>query len=281
MYEGATTCLDKFGKAFIILPIGVFSLANAETGISHFRHLAIHYAKQFPHIKLVTNSNMMRHERAIRDMIIDEDEPHYCDKGKMSNNLLYSIKQAMPVLSEYTYIVHDHCSRIKNDPNRPSPKARFYRRSSRHTGIPETADPPSRLQSKHLPALVVHLQHWLPPWKLRSQSERWWFQGLGTGPTLVCRDYKKKPSPKKPKKQSRANQDPKNSCRHMMSNRKNPKLTIPIHSTSSLRKISTTRHPKPPQISKTPRKAKTCRLETSHRPKRQQRSKEGESCDNL
>ena len=90
----------------------------------------------------VANSNMMRHERAIRERIMDDDDPHYSDKGKrqMSNNLLNSIRQAMPVLSEYTYIVHDHCSRIKDDPNRPSPRARFYRRS-RHTGIPHRIRP--------------------------------------------------------------------------------------------------------------------------------------------
>ena len=83
-------------------------------------------------------------------MIIDDDNPHYRDKGKrqMSNNLLYSIKQAMPVLSEYTYIVHDHCSLHQNDLNSPSPKARFYRWSSKHTGIPETTTPTKSTQKQ-------------------------------------------------------------------------------------------------------------------------------------
>ena len=65
LYKGATACLDKYGKAFVILPIGTNHIANEVSGISHFRHLAIQYAKQFPRVCLVTNSNMMRQDRAL------------------------------------------------------------------------------------------------------------------------------------------------------------------------------------------------------------------------
>ena len=38
LYKGTTACLDAYGKAFIILPIGTNSLSNVDTGISYFRH---------------------------------------------------------------------------------------------------------------------------------------------------------------------------------------------------------------------------------------------------
>ena len=113
MYKGATARLDAYGKAFIILPIGTNHISNDVTGVSHFRHLAIQYAKQFPKICIITNSNMMQHERAISHMIIREDDPHYSDRGRqqMVSNLLYSMKQAQPALYEFADIVNDYYER--------------------------------------------------------------------------------------------------------------------------------------------------------------------------
>ena len=139
LYKGATACLDKYGKAFVILPIGTNHIANEVSGISHFRHLAIQYAKQFPRVCLVTNSNMMRQDRALSHMIVRDDDPHYSDRGRqqMVSNLLYSMKHALPALYEYADIVNDYYERSQADPSIPSPRARFYRRSSKHTGIPD------------------------------------------------------------------------------------------------------------------------------------------------
>ena len=140
LVPGTTACLDAYGKAFIILPIGTTSLSIGDTEISYFRHLAIQYAKQFPIICIVTNPNMIRHERAIPHMIVKDDDPHYSDRGRqqMVSNLLYFIKQAQPALCEYADIVNNHFEKSQPDPDRPSPKARLYRRSPKHTGIPET-----------------------------------------------------------------------------------------------------------------------------------------------
>ena len=166
LYKGATACLDAYGNAFIILPIGTNSLSNVDTGISYFHHLAIQYAKQFPKICIITNSNMIRQESAISHMIVRDDNPHYSDRGRqqMVSNLLYSIKQAQPALYEYVDIVNDHYEKSQSDPDRQSPKAHFYRRSSKHTGIPET---PVLLGSPHLlylhPWVHRHLPKGNPP----------------------------------------------------------------------------------------------------------------------
>ena len=145
LYKGATACLDTYGKAFVILPIGTNHVANEVSGISHFRHLAIQYAKQFPRVCLVTNSNMMRLDRALSHMIVRDDDPHYSHRGRqqMVSNLLYSMKHALPALYEYADIVNDYYEKSQADPSIPSPRARFYRRSSKHTGIPETPKVPN------------------------------------------------------------------------------------------------------------------------------------------
>ena len=92
---------------------GTNHISNDVTGVSHFHHLAIQYAKQFPKICIITNSNMMQHERAISHMIIREDDPHYSDRGRqqMVSNLLYSMKQAQPALYEYADIVNNYYER--------------------------------------------------------------------------------------------------------------------------------------------------------------------------
>ena len=140
LYKGATACLDTYGKAFVILPIGTNHVANEVSGIFHFLHLAIQYAKQFPRVCLVTNSNMMRLDRALSHMIVRDDDPHYGDRGRqqMVSNLLYSMKHAVPALYEYADIVNDYYEKSQADPSIPSPRTRFYRRSSKHIGIPET-----------------------------------------------------------------------------------------------------------------------------------------------
>ena len=139
LYKRATACLDKYCKAFVILPIGTNHIANEVSGISHFRHLAIQYAKQFPRVCLVTNSNMMRQDRALSHMIVRDDDPHYSDRGhqQMVSNLLYSMKHALPALYEYADIVNEYYEKSQADPSIPSPRARFYRRSSKHMGIPD------------------------------------------------------------------------------------------------------------------------------------------------
>ena len=73
-------------------------------------------------------------------MIIRDDDPHYSDRGRqqMVSNLLYLMKHALPALYEYADIVNDYFEKSQADPSIPSPRARFYRRSSKHTGIPET-----------------------------------------------------------------------------------------------------------------------------------------------
>ena len=82
---------------------------------------------------------MMRQDRALSYMIVRDDDPHYSDRGRqqMVSNLLYSMKHALPALYEYADIVNDYYERSQADPSIPSPRARFHRRSSKHTGIPD------------------------------------------------------------------------------------------------------------------------------------------------
>ena len=82
-------------------------------------------------------------------MIVRDDDPHYSDRGRqqMVSNLLYSMKHALPALYGYADIVNDYYEKSQADPSIPSPRARFYRRSSKHTGIPDPSSssptPPS------------------------------------------------------------------------------------------------------------------------------------------
>ena len=45
LYSAVTACLDAYGRAFIVLLIGITSLSNADTGISYFQHITIQYTK--------------------------------------------------------------------------------------------------------------------------------------------------------------------------------------------------------------------------------------------
>ena len=143
MYRGLMSCLDPYGKVLFLLPIGIASVSNHDTGIWYFRQLAIHFAKQFPRIFIIDNSNMIRNNRAIPSMIRSSSDPHFSERGR--NQAVANIKAAMrialPALAAYSIAVNDHIVKRRQDPHRPAPHAQFLRRGSAHTGIPDP-DPP-------------------------------------------------------------------------------------------------------------------------------------------
>ena len=139
MYRGLMSCLDQYGKVLFLLPIGIASVSNHDTGIWYFRQLAIHFAKQFPRIFII---DMIRNNRAITSMIRSASDPHFSERGR--NQAIANIKAAMcialPALSAYSTAVNDHIMKRRRDPHRPAPHAQFLRRGAAHTGIP---DPPA------------------------------------------------------------------------------------------------------------------------------------------
>ena len=142
MYHGLMSCLDQYGKVLFLLPIGIASVSNHDTGIWYFRQLAIHFAKQFPRIFIIDNTNMIRNNRAIPSMIRSSSDPHFSERGR--NQAVANIKAAMrialPALAAYSTAVNDHIVKRRRDPHRPAPRAQFLRRGAAHTGIP---DPPA------------------------------------------------------------------------------------------------------------------------------------------
>ena len=75
-------------------------------------------------------------------MLNDPDDPHHSHWGccQLTANLLAAICLSQPAVYAYVDIVHDHIMRLRFDKDHPPPRARFYQRSSAHTGIP---DPPN------------------------------------------------------------------------------------------------------------------------------------------
>ena len=138
MYRSLMTCLDQYGKVLFFLPIGIASVSNNDTGISYFRQLAIHFAKQFPKISIVNNANMIRNNHALPSMIRSANDPHFSERGRSQviANLKAVMRFGMPALSAYSTMVNNHMM----NPHRPAPHAQFLRRGAAHTGIP---DPPS------------------------------------------------------------------------------------------------------------------------------------------
>ena len=93
MYRGLMSCLDQYGKVLFLLPIGIASVSNHDTGIFYFRQLAIHFAKQFPRIVIVDNANMIRNNRAIPSMIRSASDPHFSERGR--SQVIANLKAAM------------------------------------------------------------------------------------------------------------------------------------------------------------------------------------------
>ena len=139
MMEAAMACLDRFGTIFLILPIGISSISSEDTGIAFFRDLITRLAKNYPKLMLVDNANMIRRNRAIPSMIKGADDPHFSERGKkqMVENLMAALRIAQADIASYAFVVNDQFVKVKRDPHRPSPKARFNRRASSHTGVPE------------------------------------------------------------------------------------------------------------------------------------------------
>ena len=139
MMEAAMACLDQFGTIFLILPISISSISSEDTGIAFFRDRITRLAKDYPKLMLVDNANMIRRNRAIPSMIKDADDPYFSERGKkqMVENLMAALRIAQADIASYAFVVNDHFMKVKRDPHCPSPKARFNRRASSHTGVPE------------------------------------------------------------------------------------------------------------------------------------------------
>ena len=106
---------------------------------------------------LVDNANMIWRNRAIRSMIKDSDDPHFSERGKkqMVENLMAALRIAQADIASNAFMVNDHFVKVKRDPHRPSPKARFNRRASSHTGVSEPVSkrsPSHSSESKVTPA---------------------------------------------------------------------------------------------------------------------------------
>ena len=89
---------------------------------------------------------MVKNDRAITYMIDHNDPPHHSDRGRQQfvANLLAAIRQHQPAAYAYIDVVHEHVMRVQFDKDHPSPRARFYRCSPDHTGIPDpNYQPPS------------------------------------------------------------------------------------------------------------------------------------------
>ena len=139
MLDGAVACLDQHGKVYVLLPVGTVGVSNTTTGIAYFRSMVQHYARQYPQVVVIPNNNMMRNDRAIPYMIDRGDPPHHSERGRqqMIANLLAAIRQHQPAIYAYIDVVHEHVMRLNFDRDHPPPRARFYRRSPAHTGIPD------------------------------------------------------------------------------------------------------------------------------------------------
>ena len=100
---------------------------------------------------------MIRRNRAILSMIKDADDPHFSERGKkqMVENLMAALHIAQADIASYAFVVNDHFVKVKRDPHRPSPKARFNRRASSHT-VPDTT-------SKRSPLIVPRVKPPLQP----------------------------------------------------------------------------------------------------------------------
>ena len=128
MLDGATTCLDQFGKAYVILPIGTFDASNTNSGIEYFRSLVVKYAKQYSQVVVVNNSNMIKNDKAITYMIDRNDPPpppHHSDRGHQQfvANLLAAIRQHQPAAYAYIDVVREHVMHMQYDKDHPSPHA--------------------------------------------------------------------------------------------------------------------------------------------------------------
>ena len=163
MMEAAMACLDRYGTIFLILPIGISSISSEDTGIAFFRDLITRLAKNYPKLMLVDNANMIRRNRAIPSMIKDADDPHFSERGKkqMVENLMAALRIAQADIASYAFVVNDHFVKVKRDPHRPSPKARFNRRASSHTGVPEASSKrsPSRSSVSQPAPTVPHASY--------------------------------------------------------------------------------------------------------------------------
>ena len=157
LMDAAMACLDRFGTIFLILPIGISSISSEDPGITFFRDLITRLSTDYPKLMLVDNANMIRRNRAIPSMIKDSDDPHFSERGKkqMVENLMAALRIAQVDIASYAFVVNDHFVKVKRDPHPPSPKARFNRRASSHTGVPEPASktsPSHSSESKTTPA---------------------------------------------------------------------------------------------------------------------------------
>ena len=158
LLDGAVACLDQYSKAYVLLPVGTVGVSNTTTGIAYFRSMMTHYARQYPQVVVIPNTNMMRNDRAIPYMIDRGDPPHHSDRGRqqMITNLLAAIRQHQPAIYAYIDVVHEHVMRLHFDRDHPPPRARFYRCSPDHTGIPDPdyKPPPPVEQSPNAPFSV-------------------------------------------------------------------------------------------------------------------------------
>ena len=146
-----------FGTIFLIMsdmPIGITSISSEDTGIAFFRDLITRLATNYPKLMLVDNANMIRRNRAIPSMIKNNDDPHFSERGKkqMVENLMAALRIAQADIASYAFVVNDHYVKVKRDPHRPSPKARFNRRAPSHTGIQDQNPPRSTTTSSEVPA---------------------------------------------------------------------------------------------------------------------------------
>ena len=117
-------------------------------------------------------------------MIKDSDYPHFSERGKkqMVENLMAALRIAQADIASYAFVVNDHFVKVKRDPHRPSPKARFNRHVSSHTGVPDPVSkrsPPHSSESKDTPPLP------LMPRMLRQLQHKIYRSSLpGSGPHL-------------------------------------------------------------------------------------------------
>ena len=156
-------CLDRFGTIFLILPIGISSISREDTGIAFFRDLITRLAKNYPKPMLVDNANMIRRNRAIPSMIKDADDPHFSERGKkqMVENLMAALRIAQADIASYAFVVNDRFVKVKRDPHRPSPKARFNRCAASYTGVPEATSKrsPSRSSESKPASTASHVSY--------------------------------------------------------------------------------------------------------------------------